>query len=153
LEILRHFLHFISDFWDIALWTGAWYAFPVWMLIELVISTLIIFIKHKKSKEDFPDNWEKGYFKRLGSIGLLLLFLRTFITIFIMYIISSTSIRLWLISLVNFLLISALLASSVTIWILVKFQSILSSRAKAYLALLSIPIAFFYSVVLFIALF
>ncbi|WP_248484072.1 hypothetical protein [Tepidibacter aestuarii] len=153
MAISEHFLYLLAESWDIALWTGAWYVFPVWILIEFSISTATIFFKHKKSKEVSCDNWEKGYFKRLGSIGLFLLAVRTFLTMVIIFIPTSTSIAVSLFSLVKFLLVAAFLASAATVWILVKFHPVQSARAKAYLALLSIPIVFFYSVAISIMLF
>lgn len=149
--IFEYLFNFIGEFWGIALWTGAWYVFPLWVIIELVIATAIIFIL-KISKEDFRDNWKKGYFKQLGAIGLRLITVRTFLTMFIFYILASSSLHIHSLFSLNFLMIIAFLLSAGTIWNLVKIILVQSVRAKVYLALLSVPIAFIYSVAISIAL-
>ncbi|WP_027399295.1 hypothetical protein [Anaerovorax odorimutans] len=152
--IIEQLLFNLKDWWDVFLWTGAWYVIPVWILIELVISTIIIF--YKKRKEICNDNWKNGYFKGLGYTALFLIVVRAFLNLFIMSI-TDTQLIWDRTSLLSFslssLFIVAFLSSAATVRVLVNFHSVRCTRAKVYLVLLSIPLAFFYSTAMFIMLF
>lgn len=153
MTVLEEVLYFLSEVWDIALWTGAWYVLPMWILIELIIATTIAFIRNEKSKELPRNNWKQRYFKQLATIAIFLLVVRIILTILIICVPISTTLTIELLSFTIHLLIGAVLSSTITVGVLVKFHLIQSVRVKAYLIFLSIPITLFYSAAIHIALF
>lgn len=150
MEVIKSLSFLLSEFLDIVLWTGAWYVFPGWILIELIVYTIIIFMKSKKVSR---NNWKKIYIKRVGIIGMFLLIVRTSLTMFMIFITFSTHLTIELLSFTSYLLTGAVLASVTTVWVLVKFHSMQLEGVKVYLILLSIPITLFYIVAIHIAIF